>query len=132
MTLGVVYMLGIDHPWGVFWPTVAGLLAGIVIGFTSDYFTDIDQKAVQQTANSANTGAAILILDGFSYGLLSIVPSIIGICVAMVAAWFLAVQFGRRGHLRCLRGGRRHVGHHRHDRVFGRLRPHRGQCQGLC
>jgi K(+)-stimulated pyrophosphate-energized sodium pump len=97
MTLGVVHLLGMESPWGVFWPAVAGLLAGIVIGFTSDYFTDIDQKAVQQTANSANTGSAILILDGFSFGLLSIVPSIIGICVAMVAAWFLAEQFGVAG-----------------------------------
>jgi K(+)-stimulated pyrophosphate-energized sodium pump len=81
----------------VFWPTVAGLLAGIVIGFTSDYFTDIDQASVQNTAKAALTGPAILILEGFSYGLLSIVPSIIGICVAMVAAWFLAVQNGVPG-----------------------------------
>jgi len=73
------------------------LLAGVVIGFTSDAFTDIDQKAVQQTAESAQTGAAIVILDGFSYGLLSIVPSIIGICVAMVAAWFLAEGEGTAG-----------------------------------
>ena len=97
LSLGVVFALGLDRPWGVFWPTVAGLLAGIVIGFTSDYFTDIDQKAVQNTAKAAQTGPAILILDGSSYGLLSIVPSIIGICVAMAAAWFLAEQFGVAG-----------------------------------
>jgi K(+)-stimulated pyrophosphate-energized sodium pump len=97
VTLGVVFLLRIDKPWGVFWPTIAGLLAGIVIGFTSDYFTDIDQKSVQNTANAAKTGPAIVILEGFSYGLLSIVPSIIGICVAMIAAWFLAEQFGVAG-----------------------------------
>ncbi|OGO05649.1 MAG: sodium-translocating pyrophosphatase [Chloroflexi bacterium RBG_13_56_8] len=96
-TLGVVFLLHIDRPWGVFWPTVAGLLAGVVIGFTSDYFTDIDQKPVQNTAAAANTGPAIVILDGFSYGLLSIVPSIVGICVAMVAAWVLAERFGIAG-----------------------------------
>ncbi|MBC7237784.1 MAG: sodium-translocating pyrophosphatase [Chloroflexi bacterium] len=97
LTLGVVLALDLDNPWGVFWPTVAGLLAGIVIGFTSDYFTDIDQQSVQNTAHSALTGPAILILDGFSYGLLSIVPSIVGICVAMAAAWVLAEQFGVAG-----------------------------------
>ena len=97
LTLGVVFALGIDSPWGVFWPTVAGLFAGVVIGFTSDYFTDIDQKSVQNTARSAQTGPAIVILEGFSYGLLSIVPAIIGICVAMVAAWFLAEQMGVAG-----------------------------------
>jgi K(+)-stimulated pyrophosphate-energized sodium pump len=95
--LGVVFALGIDRPWGVFWPTIAGLLAGIVIGFTSDYYTDIDQRAVQDTARSALTGPALLILNGFSYGLLSIVPSILGICAAMAASWMLAERFGVAG-----------------------------------
>lgn len=97
MTLGVVFLLKLENPMGIFWPTVAGLLAGIVIGFTSDYYTDIDQKSVQSTASAANTGPAIVILEGFSYGLLSIIPSIIGITVATAAAWFLAEQFGVPG-----------------------------------
>jgi K(+)-stimulated pyrophosphate-energized sodium pump len=97
LTLGVVFALDLDKPWGVFWPTIAGLLAGIIIGFTTDYFTDIDQKSVQNTANAAKTGPAIVILQGFSYGLLSIVPSIIGICAATVAAYFLAQHFGVAG-----------------------------------
>ncbi len=97
MVLGVVFAMGLDKPWGVFWPVVAGLLAGIVIGFTSDAFTDIDQRAVQDTAASAKSGPAIVIIEGFSYGLLSIVPSILGICIAMVAAWYLAGNFGVPG-----------------------------------
>jgi len=98
LLLGVSLVLPFGDNWqGVFWPTLAGLLAGVVIGFTSDFFTDIDQKAVQSTAKASLTGPALLILDGFSYGLLSIVPSIVGICVAMVAAWFLAEAFGIAG-----------------------------------
>ena len=97
LSLGVIFLLGIDKPWGVFWPTIAGLAAGMVIGFTTDRYTDIDQKAVQQTANSAQIGPALVILDGFSYGLLSIVPSVVGICVAMVVAWVLAGRFGVAG-----------------------------------
>ena len=97
LALGVVFLLRVDKPWGIFWPTITGLLAGIVIGFTSDAFTDIDQKAVQNTAHAALTGPAIVILEGFSYGLLSIVPSILGICIATIAAWFLAEQFGVAG-----------------------------------
>jgi len=97
VALGVVFALGLENPMGVFLPTVAGLVAGIIIGFTSDYFTDIDQKSVQNTAKAAMTGPAILILEGFSYGLLSIVPSILGIAAATVAAWYLAEQFGIPG-----------------------------------
>ncbi len=99
LAVGVVLSMGFEGnvAWGVFFPTIAGLAAGIVIGFTSDYYTDIDQASVQSTARSALTGPAIVILEGFSYGLLSIVPSIVGICVAMVASWILAVQFGVPG-----------------------------------
>ncbi len=92
-----VIFLGIKPVWGVFLPTFAGLLAGIIIGFTSDWFTNIDRPAVQNTAFAAKTGPAILILEGFSYGLFSIVPSVLGICIAMVAAWFSAQYFGVAG-----------------------------------
>jgi len=82
---------------GVFWPTIAGLVAGVIIGFTSDKFTDIEQKPVQDTAKAAQTGAALLILNGFSYGLLSVLPSVLGICGAMAVAWFSAVGAGISG-----------------------------------
>jgi K(+)-stimulated pyrophosphate-energized sodium pump len=76
--------------WGIYFATIAGLVAGIVIGMTTDFFTSIDRTPVKKTAESAKTGAAINILSGFSYGLLSIVPPIIGICIAMIASWNLA------------------------------------------
>jgi len=79
---------------GVFLPTVSGLAAGIVIGTTTDYFTSIDRKPTLRTAEAASKGSAIGILTGFSYGLLSMVPSILGICVAMFGAWRLAEAFG--------------------------------------
>jgi K(+)-stimulated pyrophosphate-energized sodium pump len=92
----VTYKSGLPgNQWlGVFLPTVAGLAAGLVIGLTTDYFTSIDRAPTRRTAEAAARGAAINILMGFSYGLVSIVPSIIGICVATYAAWELAVMFG--------------------------------------
>ncbi|MCS7115051.1 MAG: sodium-translocating pyrophosphatase [Nitrososphaerota archaeon] len=84
-----------DNQWlGVFLPTVAGLVAGVIIGVTSDYFTSIDRAPAQKVAKASTTGAAINILTGFSYGVVSIVPPIIGICAATVAAWSLAGAFG--------------------------------------
>jgi K(+)-stimulated pyrophosphate-energized sodium pump len=84
----IVYFLGLNI--GIFYATLAGLIAGIVIGMTSDFFTSIDRAPVQKTAEAAKTGAAINILTGFSYGIISMVPPIIGISVATIAAWFLA------------------------------------------
>ena len=97
LAAGSTFLLGFEKPWGLIVPTVAGLLAGVVLGFTSDYFTDIDNKAVQDTAASARTGPAILILQGFSYGLISLVPSILGISVSMIVAWMSAEYFGIAG-----------------------------------
>jgi len=97
MTIGVAFLLGFDRPWGVIWPTISGLLAGVILGFTSDHFTDIDQSSVQNTSKAAQTGPALVILEGFSYGLLSVVPSLLGICAAMLAAWFLAEHYGVAG-----------------------------------
>ena len=88
MALGLKYIL--DFNWGVFYATIAGLIAGIVIGMTTDFFTSIDRTPVKRTAESAKTGAAINILSGFSYGVISIVPPIIGICIATIASWNLA------------------------------------------
>jgi K(+)-stimulated pyrophosphate-energized sodium pump len=78
----------------IYFATIAGLVAGVIIGITTDYFTSIDRPLVKNIAESAKTGAAINILSGFSFGLISIVPPIIGICIAMVIAWNLAGIYG--------------------------------------
>ncbi|MEM2272265.1 MAG: sodium-translocating pyrophosphatase [Archaeoglobaceae archaeon] len=83
-----------EKKYGVLWPTIVGLVAGVVIGLTTDYYTSIDKNPVKKTAEAAKTGAATNILSGFSYGIISIVPSIVGICVAMVLAWYLSGAFG--------------------------------------
>lgn len=79
---------------GVFLPTLAGLGAGVVIGLTSDYFTSIEKKPTKTIAEASVTGTAINILMGFSYGMVSIVPPILCIAAATIAAWFLAKGFG--------------------------------------
>jgi len=79
---------------GIFFSAVAGLVAGMVIGITTDFFTSIDRTPVMKTAEAAKTGAAINILSGFSYGLMSIVPPVIGIITAMLASWNIAAFFG--------------------------------------
>lgn len=83
-----------DSWLGVFLPTLAGLGAGVVIGLTSDYFTSIEKKPTRTIAEASVTGTAINILMGFSYGMVSIVPPILCIAAATIAAWFLAQGFG--------------------------------------
>jgi K(+)-stimulated pyrophosphate-energized sodium pump len=64
------------------------------MGFTSDYFTREDKKPTKNIANSAKEGHAVVILSGFAYGLLSVVPPTLGIIVAMAVSYLLAGVFG--------------------------------------
>jgi K(+)-stimulated pyrophosphate-energized sodium pump len=92
LTFGVCYFLGYDlRLWG---SALVGLTAGIVIGTTSDYFTSEDKKPVMKTAESAKTGAATTIITGFSYGLQSVFPPLLGIGIASVIAYYLYGVFG--------------------------------------
>lgn len=90
-----VWSLGIDI--GVFWATLSGLLVGIVIGVTSDFFTAIYRRPVRNIAKASTAGPAINILHGFSYSLLSILPGIGGISLATLVAWYLAEGSGVTG-----------------------------------
>jgi len=88
----LIYYLGIEM--NIFYATLAGLIVGIIIGFTSDYYTSIDRAPARKTAESSKTGAAINILTGFSYGSISIVPPLFGIAIATVIAYQVAGIFG--------------------------------------
>ena len=80
--------------WRNYLATVIGLACGIVIGFTSDYYTREDKKPTSKIAHAAEEGDAVVILSGFSYGLISVAPPAVGIVVAMAIAYMLDGVFG--------------------------------------
>jgi K(+)-stimulated pyrophosphate-energized sodium pump len=92
LTFAASYYFGYDLKlWGA---ALTGLTAGIVIGVTSDYFTSEDKKPVMKTAEASKTGSATTIITGFSYGLQSVFPPLLGIGVASAIAYYLAGVFG--------------------------------------
>jgi len=95
ITFGVTQYLGIN--FGVWAAAVIGLIAGVVIGITTDYFTSIDRTPVIKTAEASQTGAAVNIITGFSYGLLSIFPPLLGIALASFGAYTVAEAYGVSG-----------------------------------
>jgi K(+)-stimulated pyrophosphate-energized sodium pump len=87
LTLVTTLYLQVDYKiWGA---TVVGLMAGVIIGITSDYYTSINRPPARMTAESSKTGPAINILTGFSYGLVSVFPPLLGIAIASASAYFL-------------------------------------------
>ncbi|MFX1304288.1 MAG: sodium-translocating pyrophosphatase [Promethearchaeota archaeon] len=89
--------------WLNYFAVLLGLASGLIIGFTSDYFTRDDRKPTRNMAHAAQEGHAVVILSGFSYGLMSVVPPAIGIVVAMAVAYafdgFLGVAMAAVGML---------------------------------
>ena len=95
LTLGATFYMDINV--GVWASAVIGLVAGVVIGITTDYFTSIDRSPVIKTAEVSQTGAAINIITGFSYGLISMFPPLLGIAVASIGAFTVAELYGISG-----------------------------------
>jgi K(+)-stimulated pyrophosphate-energized sodium pump len=97
MVFGVLTALAtwyLDYEWALWGATVVGLVAGIVIGVTSDYFTSEDKAPVLKTAEASETGPALNILTGFSYGLRSVIFPLIGIAVAAAIAYKICESIG--------------------------------------
>ena len=65
------------------------LLVGVIIGITTDYFTDDRRKPVHFVAKASKSGPAFTILSGVSYGFISVLPAMIGIAVSAFAAYKL-------------------------------------------
>ena len=85
-------MLGYDLK--IWYCNVTGLLVGIIIGMTSDYYTSIEHPPAKKTAEAAQTGAAINILTGFSYGLISCFPALLGIGIGSAVAFSIYGVYG--------------------------------------
>ncbi|MEM3730715.1 MAG: sodium-translocating pyrophosphatase [Candidatus Bathyarchaeia archaeon] len=92
LTFIASYILNYDLKiWG---SAIVGLIAGVIIGMTSDYFTSEDKAPVKKTAEASLTGTATNIITGFSYGLHSVFPPLIGIGVASTIAYYLYGLYG--------------------------------------
>ena len=87
LTAVTSYYLGYD--WRIWGASAIGLVAGVIIGVTTDYFTSEDKAPVMKTAEASKSGPAINIITGFSYGLRSIILPLIGIGIAAAVSYLL-------------------------------------------
>lgn len=79
---------------GVFWAILAGLVAGILIGESTNFFTSYAYKPTLNIAESAQTGGGTLITTGFANGLMSTTPPIILVAIAIIVAHHFADIYG--------------------------------------
>lgn len=77
-----------------FYSMLAGLLAGVVIGLSTEFFTSEKQKPAQIIAKASQTGPATVIIQGLVTGMMSTVIPILSVVVAMLVAYFFSGFYG--------------------------------------
>jgi len=88
----VVYFMQAEL--NVFWAILAGLIAGVLIGESTNYFTSYAYKPTLGISKSSQTGAATNIISGFANGLMSTLPPVIIIGIAILVAYKFADIYG--------------------------------------
>ena len=91
-TFIILWALDIDNWVGISMSVIVGLLAGIIIGQATEYYTSQSYRPTQKVAESAQTGPATVIISGLGLGMLSTAIPVITISVAILLA-FLSSQF---------------------------------------
>ncbi|MBL7106931.1 MAG: sodium-translocating pyrophosphatase [Phycisphaerae bacterium] len=79
--------------WGLFGSAVSGLLAGVLIGQFTEYYTSDEYKPTRGIAEQTEMGAATTIIDGFGTGMYSAGLPVITICIGILCAYGLAGGF---------------------------------------
>jgi K(+)-stimulated pyrophosphate-energized sodium pump len=87
-----VYFLKADI--GIFWAILAGLIAGVLIGESTNFFTSYAYKPTQRISESSQTGPATTIISGFANGLMSTFPPVILVAIALLVAYHFADIYG--------------------------------------
>jgi K(+)-stimulated pyrophosphate-energized sodium pump len=96
-TFVIMYVLFKDSPdivwWQVSLSVVVGLLAGVIIGKSTEYYTSQSFKPTQKVAESSQTGPATVIISGIGLGMISTVIPVLTIGVAIILAFLCANGF---------------------------------------
>jgi len=81
--------LGQEH-LGVYWSVLAGLVAGVLIGLCTEYYTSSSFKPTRSIADATLTGPATVIIAGISVGMMSTAIPVIVVGAAILASYFLS------------------------------------------
>ena len=93
VSFGVFYILGFPNWWQIALSVLSGLLAGVVIGKITEYYTSHSYKPTQKLAESAQTGPATVIIHGVGLGMISTAVPVVTIAVAILLAYGFATGF---------------------------------------
>ena len=92
-TFLILWLLGLDNWALVSCSVVVGLLVGIVIGRSTEYYTSQSYKPTKKLAESGTTGPATVIISGVGLGMVSTAIPVIAVVVGIILSYWFASGF---------------------------------------
>ena len=92
-TFVILYLLRIDNWLGLSFSVISGLVAGVVIGQATEYYTSHSYKPTQKIAEASATGSATVIIKGIGTGMISTLIPVIAISAAILLSYLCANGF---------------------------------------
>ena len=92
-TFIILYLLGIENWLGLSFSVISGLVAGVVIGQATEYYTSHSYKPTQNIAEASQTGPATVIIKGIGTGMISTMIPVVTISVAIMLSYLCANGF---------------------------------------
>ena len=92
-SFAILYLLGIENWLGLSFSVLTGLVAGIIIGQATEYYTSHSYKPTQSIAEASQTGSATVIIKGIGTGMISTMIPVVTISVAIMLSYMCANHF---------------------------------------
>ena len=92
-TFIILYLLKIDNWLGLSFSVISGLLAGVIIGQATEYYTSHSYKPTQKISEAGQTGSATVIIKGIGTGMISTCIPVLTIGVAIILSYLFANGF---------------------------------------
>ena len=91
-TFGILYLLDIQNWLGISLSVITGLLAGIAIGQSTEYYTSHSYEPTKRVSKSGETGPATVIISGIGLGMMSTAIPVLVVGVAIMLAFLFAIN----------------------------------------
>lgn len=92
-TFGIFYILGFNNWWQLSLSVLSGLIAGVIIGNVTEYYTSHSYRPTRKLAESAKTGPATVIIGGVGLGMISTAIPVVTIALAILLSFAFATGF---------------------------------------
>ena len=92
-TFAILYLLGIDNWLGLSFSVITGLIAGVIIGQATEYYTSHSYKPTQYISEAGLTGSATVIIKGIGTGMISTCIPVLTIGIAIMMSYLCANGF---------------------------------------